>query len=201
MLYYTTSRGFVPCQKKNQGLTETVAESDLYRATNLLGDQKLMTKPKKVKKQKLESKAKIRRRLFRLWHDKVMLLNGNKCAITGIKNGEIIGGEPAILDAHHIEGKECNPSVRFNALNGIALTKSTHKFGRNSFHKSPLWSSEWLKMNRPMQHAYVLAHRNDPINLDDRGTLYDIEKKLKAAPTEEEMKIVATITNVDALKV
>jgi hypothetical protein len=151
---------------------------------------------KKTKKKKMENKAKIRRRLLRLWHDKVMLLNGDVCAVSGIKNGEMIGEKPAILDAHHIEGKECNPSLRFDALNGISLTKSKHKFGRDSFHKAPVWAAEWLRQNRPEQYAYVLSHRNDLIDLDDREVLYAIEAKLKEKPTEDEIRIVNAQKNV-----
>lgn len=157
------------------------------------GESTGMASKKKVKKQKLESKPKIRRRLFKLWHDKVMLLNGNKCAITGILNGSPLpDGKKAILDAHHIECKEINPALRFDALNGIALNKSSHKFGRDSFHKAPLWAAEWLRVNRPKQYAHVLAHRNDPIDLEDRDILYAIEAKLKTPPTAEDF----AITNV-----
>ena len=153
-----------------------------------------MASKKKIKKQKLENKPKIRRRLFRLWHDKVMLLNGDKCAVTGIANGaDVADGKQAILDAHHIECKEANPSLRFDAMNGIALNKSSHKFGRNSFHKAPLWAAEWLRANRPKQYAYVLAHRNDPIDLEDRDVLYAIEAKLKTPPTAEEWDIINVV--------
>jgi len=155
---------------------------------------KKIVKKKIVKKPRLESKAKIRRRLFKLWHDKVMLLNGDVCAISGIVRGAINEKNKAsILDAHHIECKEVNPSLRFDALNGIALSKSSHKFGRNSFHKAPLWSAEWLRKNRPLQYEYVLAHRDDAINLEDRDVLYAIEAKLKSPPTEYEKKIVGLI--------
>lgn len=160
--------------------------------TTVKTKKKLPAKPKKVK---LESKAKIRRRLFKLWHSKVMLLNGDKCAITGIVNGSINSQNKAsILDAHHIECKEVNPSLRFDAMNGIALSKSSHKFGRNSFHKAPLWAAEWLRINRPLQYAYVLAHRDDIINLEDRDILYSIEAKLKQPPTEAEKAIVAGLS-------
>lgn len=151
---------------------------------------KKTSKPKKVK---LENKAKIRRRLLQLWHKKVMLLNSNKCAVTGYVNGSSKENEPnkhIILDAHHIECKEVNPSLRFDALNGIALTKSSHKFGRDSFHKAPLWAAEWLRINRPLQYNYILKHRDDVIDLEDRDTLYTIEAKLKLPPTDEEYLIV-----------
>lgn len=146
---------------------------------------------KVVKKPKLESKAKIRRRLFKLWHDKVMLLNRDTCAISGIVRGDINSKDKAsILDAHHIECKEVNPSLRFDALNGIALSKSSHKFGRNSFHKAPLWAAEWLRQHRPLQYDYVLKNRDNQIDLDDRDVLYAIEDKLKTPPTDCEKNII-----------
>ena len=145
---------------------------------------------RKIKKQKLESKAKIRRRLYRLWSQKVMLLNGNACAVTGTKNGEIIDGKPAILDGHHLENRITCQALRFDALNGIALNKRSHKFGRNSAHKGPIWFAEWLRTHRPLQYAYVLAHRNDPIDLENREVLYAIEEKLKAPPTDSELLVL-----------
>lgn len=148
---------------------------------------------RKIKKQKLESKAKIRRRLYRLWSQKVMLLNGNACAVTGTKNGEVIDGKPAILDGHHLENRITCQALRFDALNGIALNKRSHKFGRNSAHKGPIWFGEWLRTHRPLQYAYVLTHRHDPIDLEDRDVLYAIEAKLKAPPTPEELEILGIV--------
>jgi hypothetical protein len=150
-----------------------------------------MKKKIKVKKIKLESKAKIRRRLFKLWSQKVMLIGGNVCAVTGAVRGSInTDGKPVILDAHHLENRSTCPALRFDLLNGIALGKSAHKFGRNSAHKGTIWFAEWLRTNRPKQYAYVLAHRDDPINLEDRDVLYAIEKKLQEPPTAEEFDIL-----------
>jgi len=109
--------------------------------------------------------------------------------MTGTVKGTIINGKPAILDAHHVEHRTCQ-SLRYNATNGILLTKSAHKFGRNSAHRGMIYFAEWLRTNRPLQYAYVLEHRNDPINLDDRDALYALEAKLKAEPTDEELEIL-----------
>jgi hypothetical protein len=146
-------------------------------------------KVKKVQKQKLESKAKIRRRLFKLWSEKSQLIHNETCAITGTKRGSLVNGKPAILDCHHIENRS-NPNLRYSIENSILLTKSAHKFGRDSAHRGMLWFAEWLRTHRPLQYSYVLEHRNDPIDLDDRDVLYAIEKKLKAAPTEDEREIM-----------
>jgi hypothetical protein len=144
---------------------------------------------KKQKKQKLESKAKIRRRLFKLWSEKSQLIQNETCAITGTKRGAIINGKPAILDCHHIENRS-NPNLRYSIENSILLTKSAHKFGRDSAHRGMIWFAEWLRTNRPLQYAYVLEHRNDPIDPDDRDVLYAIEAKLKTPPTPEELEIL-----------
>ena len=149
-----------------------------------------MTTRKKTKKKKLESKAKIRRRLYRLWSQKVLSANGNTCAITGIERGSIIGGKKAILDAHHLESRYSCKSLRYDILGGIALSKSSHKFGKNSAHKGPIWFSEWMKKNRPKQYEYVLKHRDDEINLEDRKVLAEIEARLRAPVTREELEIL-----------
>jgi hypothetical protein len=145
---------------------------------------------KAVKKIKLENKAKIRRRLFKLWSQKVMLLNDNLCAVTGAVRGSVVDGKTVILDAHHLEGRAQCQYLRFDPLNGIALSKKAHKFGKDSAHRGSLWFCEWLRINRPKQHAYVLAHRDDVIDLEDRDVLYAIEAKLLAPMTNEERDII-----------
>lgn len=152
---------------------------------------------KSIKKPKLESKAKIRRRLFKLWSQKVMLAGGNVCAITGQKRGEILNGKPVILDAHHLESRNSS-SLRFELLNGISLNKTSHKFGKNSAHKGMIWFAEWLRMHRPKQYAYVLAHRDDVVDLENRDVLYAIEAKLNLPPTEEELDILGFSKKEDA---
>ena len=147
-----------------------------------------MKKPNK--KIKLENKAKIRRRLFRLWSQKVLESNGNICAVTGAKRGNIVNGKPVILDAHHLFDKWLFPALRYDVLGGIALCKSAHKFGLGA-HKSPLWFALWMQEHRPKQFAYAMSHYNDPIDLDNRDVLYAIEAKLKSASlTSEELDIL-----------
>jgi len=148
---------------------------------------------RKSKKPKLESKAKIRRRLFRLWSLKIMEANGNVCAVTGEVRGEERNGKPIILDGHHLESRYSCKALRFDILGGIALNKSSHKFGRESAHKGPIWFAEWLRIHRPKQYAYVLEHRADEINLEDRKVLAEIEAKLKSAVTDEELDILGML--------
>ena len=138
-------------------------------------------KPNQKPKPKLESKSRIKNRLLKLWRDKVRLLNRYRCAVCGDAD--------RILDAHHIEPKELCPALRYDPRNGILLTKSHHKFGKDSFHRSPVWAAEWLKAHRPKQYQYVLDHRQDVVDLDDRETLANIEKALRTPPTPEELEI------------
>lgn len=145
---------------------------------------------KKKKTPKLEPKARIRRRLFRLWSEKVQALHDNTCAISGIKRGEVVDGVPAILDAHHLEDRKMCAALRYDPLNGILLTKRHHKFGKNSAHRGQLWFAAWLEKHRPLQLEYVLSHRDGAINLDDREVLAKIETGLKQKPTEDELKVL-----------
>ncbi len=119
-----------------------------------------------------------------------MLLNDNLCAVTGAVRGSVVDGKTVILDAHHLEGRAQCQYLRFDPLNGIALSKKAHKFGKDSAHRGSLWFCEWLRINRPKQHAYVLAHRDDVIDLEDRDVLYAIEAKLLAPMTNEERDII-----------
>jgi hypothetical protein len=156
-------------------------------------------KPKKrgVKKKKLDPFPKIYRRLAKLWRAKVFELHGGKCAISGTASGTIIDGKPAILDAHHLEHENACRALRFDALNGILLTKLYHKYGKNSAHRGPVWFSDWLIKNRRAQRDYVLAHRTDTIDLKDREVLAGIEERLKAPPTDEERAIITTSENFE----
>jgi hypothetical protein len=143
------------------------------------------------KRKKLENKAKIRRRLLRMWSEKVRLAHGNKCAFCGMPNETIIAGTKQKLDAHHIESK-LNPSLRFDIMNGIALDVWHHKFGKDSFHRSAISTMDWLLKNRPKQHEYILAHRNDVLDLDDRETLARIEQRLTEPLTAEQIDLLSS---------
>lgn len=145
---------------------------------------------KKKKTPKLEPKARIRRRLFRLWSEKVQELHDNTCAISGIKKGDVVDGVPAVLDAHHLEDRKMCAALRYDPLNGILLTKRHHKFGKNSAHRGQLWFAAWLEKHRPLQLEYVLSRRDDTINLDDREVLAQIEMSLKRKPTAAELKVL-----------
>lgn len=150
-------------------------------------------KTKKVKRKKLDTFPTIYRRLYRLWRLKVRALHNDTCAISGEVSGDVRdNGDPVILDCHHLEHDNACQALRFDALNGILLTKSHHKYGKDSAHRGAVWFHNWLYRARPAQHAYVLQHRNDDINLKDREVLARIEAKLKSPPTLVELEIVRT---------
>jgi hypothetical protein len=139
-----------------------------------------MRKPKKAKRVKLEALPKIRRRLLRLWKEAVRAQFSNRCAVTGVKDKEMVNGKPTILCSHHLESYQMTPALRYDPMNGILLSSAAHKYHRNSAHKGNIWFTEWLRTKHPDRYAYVLEHRDDPINLNDRETLARLERYLLA---------------------
>lgn len=146
-----------------------------------------------IKRKKLEKKTTIRNRLMRLWVDKVRLLHGDRCAICGRAYGDVdASGKTCFLNAHHIDSRHTNPRLRWDALNGILLCPKHHKFSKNSAHKGSVWFITWLMKYRWNQYAYIMSHRDEPIDTEDRATLAAIEERLKAPPTEAERTVVQT---------
>ena len=126
-------------------------------------------KSKKQKRKRLEPLARIRRRLMRLWTARVGDEWGHKCAVCGSESTP---------NAHHLENRNTCRALRYDPMNGVLLCPSHHKFGKDSAHKGGIWFADWLRRNHPGQLEYVLAHRNDDINLNDRETLARIEAYL-----------------------
>jgi len=108
---------------------------------------------------------------MRLWTAKVAEEWGHKCAVCGS------GSTP---NAHHLENRNTCRALRYDTMNGILLCPSHHKFGKDSAHKGGLWFADWLRRNHPGRLVYVLAHRNDEVNLNNRETLARIEATLRA---------------------
>jgi len=123
-----------------------------------------------MKKPKLDSIPKIRRRLMRLWVEAVRRRAGDKCEVSMVS----MKG----LNAHHIEAR-ANRALRYDPRNGILLTPLFHKFGKDSFHRSPAWSMRWLSMAHPEKLEYILDHRDDEIDLNDRAVLAKLEEELR----------------------
>ena len=118
---------------------------------------------------------------MRMWTEKVHKMHGSKCAICGKVHGEVDPktGKPSYMNAHHIEPRATCAALRYDPMNGILLCPSCHKFGRNSAHKGTIWFITWLMNNRPEQYKYVMAHRDDVVNINDRTYLDSVENKLK----------------------
>ena len=156
----------------------------------------LKRKPKPKKKtgrKRLEKKTTIRNRLMRLWVEKVRLLNGDRCAVCGRAYGDVdSAGKACFLNAHHIDSRGTNPRLRWDALNGILLCPRHHKFSKNSAHKGSIWFITWLMKYRWNQYVYIMGHRDEPIDTEDRGTLSAIEERLRSAPTRAELEVVGT---------
>ena len=152
-------------------------------------------KTTKAKRKKLEPLARIRRRLMRLWTEKVHSMQGGKCAVCGKAHGEIDPktGKPSYLNAHHIEPRATCAALRYDPLNGILLCPSCHKFGRNSAHKGAIWFVTWLMGHRTDQYLYVMNHRDDIVNINDRMYLESLETRLKTESSQEDIKIVTTL--------
>jgi hypothetical protein len=156
------------------------------------GRQKRSKKPPRRKK--LEKKTTIRNRLMRLWVEKVRILHGDRCAVCGRAYGDIDAkGKECFLNAHHIDSRHTNPRLRWDALNGILLCPKHHKFSKNSAHKGSIWFITWLQKYRWNQYVYIMQHRDEEIDIDNRDTLAAIEARLRAEPTEAEMLVVRTI--------
>jgi len=106
-----------------------------------------MKKAKKEKKKKLDSPAKIHRRLFKLWSEKVRAKVGNKCEFCGKTKGDIQeSGKPVTkIDAHHLITRQIkdNP-LKFDIRNGVGADPTHHKFGSLSFHKNPVITIAWF---------------------------------------------------------
>ncbi len=131
---------------------------------------------KKKKRKKLEPIARIRRRLMRLWTAKVGEMWGHKCAVCGNEH---------LPNAHHIENRNTSAALRYDPMNGILLCPSHHKFGKDSAHKGGIWFADWLQRNHKDRWDYVLLHRSDNVNLNDRDTLAELEKRLKGGDTDD----------------
>ncbi len=130
-------------------------------------------KKKTKKRKRLEPLARIRRRLMRLWTARVGDAWGHRCAVCGSESTP---------NAHHLENRNTCRALKFDEMNGILLCPSHHKFGKNSAHKGGIWFAEWLRAHYPERYAYVLAHRDDEMNLNDRETLARLESMLQPHP-------------------
>jgi len=141
-----------------------------------------MDKIKKIKKVKIESLPKIRRRLFKLWAEKVKEKANNTCEWCNKKPGDIgEGGKPiTTMNAHHLQSRrnKSNP-LKWDIRNSVCVCPLHHKFScSESFHNSPVITINWLIKNRPERFNYILEHFNDEVDLENRLILKEIERCL-----------------------
>lgn len=137
------------------------------------------TKTVKVKKIKLQSKARIRRRLFKKWSEKVRERDGHECIKCHM--GKTDPGYTK-LDAHHYLQRNIKDSpLKFDIRDGGTLCPSCHKFnGEHSAHKSPIVFYDWLRQARPDDYKFVLGNAKIRVDLDNREILAEIEARLDA---------------------
>jgi hypothetical protein len=90
-----------------------------------------------------------RRNNLKIWSLKVRARDFNKCVVCFSSNN---------IDAHHLLPKERYPLLELELMNGIAVCKKHHKFGKFSFHRNPFWASEWLRCFRPEKYYWVMSH-------------------------------------------
>lgn len=144
-------------------------------------------KPKKEKKITKASQkkdiSKLKRKLLKLWSEKVRERDGNKCLYCGIKNGEASKSNPETItriNAHHLLQKEIKDCpLKFEIINGIAVCPSCHKYnGEHSCHKSPIVFYNWFRLNYPESYDFILKNSHIRICLDNIMVLQEIESKL-----------------------
>lgn len=111
----------------------------------------LSMKPKlsKIEKLKRDPNSRYwRKKALKLWSELVRAVP--KCAVCGRSD--------KVLNGHHILPKERYRELMFEVRNGISLCQYHHKFSKFSAHLNPVWFSEWLRVNRPEQFEWVIAH-------------------------------------------
>ena len=59
------------------------------------------------------------------------------------------------LNAHHIIPRQFK-ETRWDLNNGILLCFQHHRVGKYSAHQNAIWFSNWLFLNNPNQHNYIL---------------------------------------------
>ena len=159
-------------------------------------------KKKKGGKPRLEPLPRKRRRLMRLWTEKVHELHDGRCAICGRAYGDVdSAGKACFLNAHHIDSRNTNPRLRWDALNGILLCPKHHKFSKNSAHKGSIWFITWLMNNRRDKYDYIMAHRDDVVNINDRAYLDKVEELLRSAPSLKEKLVTCTTGKVTSVNI
>jgi len=86
-----------------------------------------------------------------------------------------VSGQTATV-AHHIVGRS-NMALRYEVLNGLPLSHSTHL---GVMHGDPKKGKDWLQTFRGYQMAWLNEHKNDRIPCSLNLYLLDQRAKLRA---------------------
>jgi len=143
----------------------------------------MKNKNTKIKKKKLDSLPKIRRRILKSWSENVRTRDGFTCTYCGVKSGtesKFNPGTKTKCDAHHILQKEIKDCpLKYEIMNGETLCSSCHKFnGEHSAHKSPIVFYDWFRKKYPDRYDFILKNSGIRVDLDNRFVLEEIEQIL-----------------------
>ena len=139
-------------------------------------------KKKKDTQKKLTKIPVIKRRLFKIWSEKVRERAGHQCEYCGIKKGDKNkNGKVTKIDAHHLLSRNVkNSPLKYDLFNGVAVCPICHKWGDDSFHRSSVTTMNWLLNNHPERYFYVLDTHNIKVDLENRNVLEEIERQLNS---------------------
>ncbi len=110
-------------------------------------------KKKITKTQQQKNIRKLQRKCLRLWKKAVKLRAGNKCEKCGSSK---------FLNACHIESYETNHNLRYDLRNGVSFCPRHHKWGKESLHKSFIFSYLFMMTEKRFGDLeYLLKHHQD----------------------------------------
>ena len=114
-----------------------------------------MKKPKNknTKLYQLWEIRKLNKDCLKLLKEIITLKAGGKCEVCGTTK---------MVQAHHVEDSRLFPALRYDPMNGIAACPTNHKLGKHSFHRSFIFSYEFMK-DRVLIVVYLREHRDDII--------------------------------------
>lgn len=109
---------------------------------------------------------KLRNMCLKLWKQVVKVRAGNNCEICG---------DSKRLNAHHIEDYKLCFALRYDPQNGVASCPKHHKFGQDAFHKSFIFTYEFMIKNRPLDLEYLKWHKYDKIEINKKYLVKQIK--------------------------
>ena len=110
---------------------------------------------RKTPLKRMSKKRKAEMPQMRKCHDIVFERDDNKCVKCVEENYANFDPENffmRILEMHHIRQRNAYPEFKTDPKNNLCLCKHHHD---GFFHKYPEAAKEWLRVNRPEQHAHL----------------------------------------------